>query len=144
MLKKIPDNLSPDLLKMLMEMGHGDEIVIGDGNFAAAGYGRRLVRMDGLGTAELLESILEFFPLDTFVEKPVTVMKVVGDEGKKPDIWNSYERIIEEQDNKMDVMEPVERFEFYERAQKAYGIVSTTEKALYACVILKKGVKPVE
>lgn len=141
MLKNIPDNLSPDLLKMLMEIGHGDEIVIGDGNFAAAGFANRLVRMDGLGNKELLTSILEFFPLDTFVEYPVTVMKVARDTDKKPEIWNDYESIIEEKENKTNVMTSIERFEFYERSKNAYGIVSTTERALYACIILKKGVK---
>lgn len=141
MLKKIPDNLNPDLLKIMMEMGHGDELVIGDGNFGAAGFAKRLVRMEGNGTCEILESILEFFPLDTFVEKPVTVMKVVGDDSKKPEIWRDYERIIEEQDNKVDVMGSIERFEFYERSKEAYAIVSTSEKSLYACMIIKKGVK---
>lgn len=142
MLKNIPDNLSPELLKILMEMGHGDELVIGDGNFAAAGYGKRLVRMDGLGTAELLESILTFFPLDTFVEKPVTVMNVVGDETERPEIWDVYDKIIKDKENMEDVVEGIERFSFYERAKEAYAIVSTSERALYACMILTKGVKP--
>lgn len=142
MLKNIPNNLNPDLLKILMEMGHGDELVIGDGNFAAAGFAKRLVRCDGLNTPELLESILTFFPLDTFVEQPVTVMKVVGNESEKPEIWNVYEDIIWEKDGKKEAMNAIERFEFYERAKEAYAIVSTTESSLYACLILKKGVKP--
>ena len=141
MLKNIPNNLSPKLLKIMMEMGHGDELVIGDGNFAAAGYGKRLVRADGLGTAELLESILAFFPLDTFVAKPVTLMEVVGDSDKEPEIWKDYRRIIEEQEQKSNVTEAIERFAFYKRAKKAYAIVSTTETSLYACMIIKKGVK---
>ena len=141
MLKKIPNNLSPKLLKIMMEMGHGDELVIGDGNFAAAGYGKRLVRADGLGTLELLESILEFFPLDTFVPKPVTLMEVVGDPQKEPEIWKDYKRVIQEKEQKTEVIETIERFEFYKRAKKAYAIVSTTETSLYACMILKKGVK---
>lgn len=141
MLKNIPNNLSPKLLKIMMEMGHGDELVIGDGNFAAAGYAKRLVRADGIGTVPLLESILEFFPLDTFVNKSVTLMEVVGDPDKEPEIWKDYKRIIKEKEQKIDVIETVERFEFYQRAKKSYAIVSTTETSLYACMIIKKGVK---
>lgn len=142
MLKGIPDCLSPELLKIMMEMGHGDELVIGDGNFGAAGFAKRLVRCDGLGCEELLEAILTFFPLDTFVEMPITVMSVVGDENAKPDIWYSFERIAKDKEGKEQKFEKVERFEFYERAKKAYAIVATSEEALYACIILKKGVKP--
>lgn len=142
MLKKIPNVLNPELLKIMMEMGHGDELVIGDGNFAAAGFAKRLVRCDGVDLPTLLPAILEFFPLDTFVEKPVTLMEVVGNKDEKPEIWGKIEKIIKEQEGKTEVIETIERFEFYERAKKAYAIVSTTETALYACMIIKKGVKP--
>jgi len=142
MLKNIPDNLSPELLKIMMEMGHGDELVIGDGNFAAAGFAKRLVRCDGQGTEDLLESILAFFPLDRFVEKSVTLMKVVNDPDASPKIWQSYEDIIMRQEGLTHVIETIERFDFYERAKNAYAIVATSESALYACMIIKKGVKP--
>ncbi len=142
MLKKIPNNLSPELLKIMMEMGHGDELVIGDGNFAAAGFAKRLVRADGQGTVELLNSILEFLPLDTFVDKPVKLMKVVDNPEQEPEIWSDYRQVIKDKENKTEVIETLERFEFYDRAKKAYAIVATTEMSLYACMILKKGVKP--
>ncbi len=142
MLKHIPNCLTPDLLKILMEMGHGDELVVGDGNFAAAGFAQRLVRCDGMGVAPILEAILTYFPLDTFVPQPFSVMEVVGDAAAKPEIWNEFERIAKEKDGYERGFEKVERFEFYERAKKAYAIVATTEEALYACLILKKGVKP--
>lgn len=140
MLKGIPSILSPDLLKILMEMGHGDEIVLGDGNFPAASYAQRLVRCDGHGVPELLDAILELFPLDTFVEKPVVLMEVVPGDNTKPVIWDEYRDIVQKYEPSLANFEHMERFAFYERAKKAYAIIATGEKALYANIILKKGV----
>lgn len=141
MLKGIPSILSPELLKILMEMGHGDEIVLGDGNFPAASYAKRLVRLDGHGVPEILDAILKIFPLDTFVENPVSLMAVVPGDNTKPVIWDEYRSIIRKYDEKMaDKIEFVERFKFYERAKNAYAILATGESALYANIILKKGV----
>ena len=137
MLKGIPSIISPELLKILMEMGHGDEIVIGDGNFPGASISNRCVRCDGHGVPELLEAILKLFPLDTY-EKPVYVMeKVAGDNVETP-IWEEYKKIIKPHTD--ENMEQIERFAFYERAKKAYAVVMTGESALYANIILKKGV----
>lgn len=137
MLKGIPNIISPELLKILMEMGHGDEIVIGDGNFPGASINERCVRCDGHGVPELLEAILKLFPLDTY-QKPVYLMeKVKGDDVETP-IWDKYKEIIELHTN--EEMQQIERFEFYERAKKAYAVVMTGESALYANIILKKGV----
>ena len=140
MLNGIPSILSPELLKVLMEMGHADELVIGDGNFPAASMAQRLVRCDGHGVPELLDAILRFFPLDSFVDKPVALMEVVPGDPTVPKIWKTYEQIVAKHsglDTKIDFME---RFAFYERAKKAYCIVATGEAAIYANVILKKGV----
>lgn len=139
MLKGIPSILSPELLKVLMEMGHGDEIVIADGNFPAANVAQRLIRSDGNGVPELLDAILRFFPLDTFVDNPVALMAVVPGDTYKPTIWEDYRRIIAKYEELTD-FSFVERFAFYERAREAYAIVATSEMALYANVILKKGV----
>ena len=140
MLKNIPSILSPELLKILMEMGHGDEIVIADGNFPAASIARRLIRADGHGVPPVLEAVLKLFPLDIYVPKPVALMQVVpGDKVETP-IWNVYDRIIRASGEKFDGFENVERFAFYERAKKAYAVVATGESALYANIILKKGV----
>ena len=139
MLKGIPSILSPELLKVLMEMGHGDEIVIADGNFPAASLAQRLIRSDGNGVPELLDAILRFFPLDTFVDNPVALMAVVPGDTYKPTIWADYHRIVAEHEESTD-FSFVERFAFYERAREAYAIVATSETALYANVILKKGV----
>ena len=139
MLKGVPSILSPELLKILMEMGHGDELVIGDGNFPAASMSQRLVRADGHGVPELLDAILTFFPLDTFVDKPVALMAVVGG-GDEPPIWQTYREIINRRSPEASGIEHVERFAFYDRPRLGYAIVATGESALYANVVLKKGV----
>jgi L-fucose mutarotase len=139
MLKGIPSILTPDLLKILMEMGHGDEIIIADGNFPAASIARRLVRLDGNMVPELLEAILKFFPLDQYVKLPVALMQVVPGDPCKPTIWEKYRAICQKQENFID-FEMVERFAFYERAKIAYAVIATGETAQYANVILKKGV----
>ena len=143
MLKGISPILSPELLKALCEMGHGDELVIADGNFPSASVGKDavVIRADGHGTAELLDAILRLFPLDTYVEKPVALMQVVpGDKEPTPAIWKEYETILEKHEPGNCRMETVERFAFYERAKKAYAIVATGETAAYANILLKKGV----
>jgi len=140
MLKGIPSILSPELLKILMEMGHGDEIVIGDGNFPAASHAQRLVRCDGHGVPEVLEAILKLFPLDTFVEKPVALMAKVPGDNYEPVIWETYKSIVRSFDERAADFEFVERFQFYERTRKAYAVIATGETARYANIILKKGI----
>jgi L-fucose mutarotase len=140
MLKGIPAILSPELLKVMMEMGHGDELVIGDGNFPAASMARRLIRADGHGVAELLEAVMKFFPLDGFVDRPVSLMAVVPGDSTEPTIWEKYRGILKSAEADFKDFEFVERFDFYERAKKAYAILATGEEALYANIILKKGV----
>ena len=139
MLKHIPSNLTPDLLKVLMEMGHGDEIVIADGNFPSASHANHLIRLDGLSIPEVLDSILKLFPLDTFVDAPITYMAIPEGE-PDPEIWLRYNEVLVEFKEEFNSVEKVGRFEFYERAKKAYAIIATSETALYANVILKKGV----
>ena len=137
MLKGIPSIISPELLKILMEMGHGDEIVIGDGNFPGESINKKCIRCDGHGVPELLEAILKLFPLDVY-QKPVYLMdKVPGDTVETP-IWEEYAKIIAPYTKEKPEM--IERFAFYERAKNAYAVVMTGESALYANIILKKGV----
>ncbi len=137
MLKGIPSIISPECLKILMEMGHGDEIVLADGNFPGASHARNLIRADGHGVPELLEAILKLFPLDTYA-KPVYLMeKVPGDTVETP-IWDVYREITGKYTS--EEPEQIERFAFYERAKKAYAVIMTGESALYANIILKKGV----
>lgn len=140
MLKNVPPIISPDLMKVLMEMGHGDEIVLADGNFPAASNAQRLLRCDGHGVPELLEAVLAFLPLDVYVDRPVALMSVVPGDDTKPTIWQQYRQIVQRSGEKFSDFEFVERFAFYERARQAFAVVATSEKALYANVILKKGV----
>ncbi len=140
MLKGIPKIISPELMKVLMEMGHSDEIVIADGNFPAGTCASNyLVRCDGHNVPEILDAILTLFPLDPYVEAPVALMEVVPGDKVVPVIWDQYEEIIKQHEPNIKI-ENIERFAFYERAKKAYAIVATGEGALYANIILKKGV----
>lgn len=140
MLKGIPSILSPELFKIMMEMGHGDELVLADANFPAASHAQRLVRCDGHGVPELLDAILTFFPLDSYAEHAVALMAVVPGDPVKPVIWDEYRTIVKKY--APEAAEPafVERFAFYERAKQAYAVVATGEGALYANIVLKKGV----
>lgn len=140
MLKHIPSVLSPKLLKILMEMGHGDEIVIADGNFPSAAIAQRLVRLDGHGVPEVLEAVMRFFPLDSYTEKPVALMEVVFGDPVVPTIWDKYRRILKKAEPQHCEIEFIERFAFYERAKKAYAVIATGETAIYANILLKKGV----
>src|SRR3989339_1391548 len=140
MLKNKSKIISPELLKVLCEMGHGDEIVIADGNFPAAGIAQRLIRADGHGVPELLEAILKLFPLDQYVAKPAAIMAVVPGDNTKPVIWDEYRKIIKASGENFTDFDSVERFAFYERAKKAFAVVATGESAIYANIILKKGV----
>ena len=143
MLKGISPLLSPEMLKVLCEMGHSDRIVLADGNFPCESMGKNAIvlRCDGHGTAELLEAILQVFPLDTYVEHPVNLMQVMPGDPVETPIWDTYRGIIRSHDDRGDAaIGSIERFAFYEEAKKAYAIIATGEKALYANGILQKGV----
>lgn len=143
MLKNIPQILSPQLLKVLCEMGHSDQIVISDGNFPAESMGKDsiVIRCDGHGVPELLDAILTVFPLDTYVDKPVSLMEVMPGDNVETPIWDTYKEIIQKHDNRgEETVGTIERFKFYDEAKKSYAIIATGEKALYANVILQKGV----
>ena len=143
MLKGIPKILSPELLKVLCEMGHSDRLVIGDGNFPAETMGKNaiVIRMDGHSACDVLKAILEVFPLDTYVEKPVNLMQVMPGDTVETPIWAEYEKTVAANDKRgADAIGQIERFAFYEEAKKAYAIIATGENALYANVMLQKGV----
>ncbi len=139
MLKNIPEILTPGLLKILDEMGHGDEIVLADANFPAASNANKLIVYRGVGVIPVLEGILQLFPLDTFVPSPVKVMRPVDENEPEPAIWEEYKSVIEQYFSPLKEFELIERFDFYKHAQNAYAIVSTAEKTGYANIILKKG-----
>ena len=143
MLKGIPKIISPELLKVLSEMGHSDRLVISDGNFPAESMGKDaiVIRMDGHGVPEILDAVLQLFPLDTYVEHPVNLMEVMPGDNVETPIWNTYREIVEKYDERgADAIGQIERFAFYEEAKKVYAIIATGESALYANIMLQKGV----
>ena len=140
MLKGIPPILTPELLKVLMEMGHGDELVLADGNFPKFAHPANVIRLDGHGIPEILDAILKFMPLDPYVEHPTILMEVLPNDPYKPEIWPVYREIGKKYEKDGLREETIDKFTFYERAKKAYAVVTTSEGALYANVILKKGV----
>ena len=143
MLKGISKILSPELLKVLCEMGHSDRLVIADGNFPAETMGKNaiVIRMDGHGVCDVLDAILQLFPLDTYVEKPVNLMQVMAGDNVETPIWKKYENIVSKYDERGEkAIGQIERFAFYEEAKTAYAIIATGESALYANVMIQKGV----
>ncbi|GMA61084.1 L-fucose mutarotase [Alicyclobacillus fastidiosus] len=140
MLYGISKLISPELIKVLMEMGHGDEIVLADGNFPAMSHGATVIRADGHGMVPLLEEILKLFPLDAYVEKPAALMQVVQGDTVETPIWDQFVSIFRQHTSLTEPFEHLDRFAFYERARKACAVVATGEGAQYANIILKKGV----
>lgn len=143
MLKGIPQILSPELLKALCEMGHGDYLVIADGNFPAQSVGKdtRVIRCDGHGVPELLQAILKVIPTDTYVEHPVNLMAPEPQDPKHFPIWDTIYDIVERAEGKSrEKIGYIERFAFYEESKKAFAVIATGEQAVYANVMLQKGV----
>jgi len=141
MLKGISSTLSPMLLKVLCEMGHGDEICIADGGFPSESIAKNniIVRADGIGAREMLKAILPLFPLDQYDEENFILMDVIPGDPVKPVIWEDYKRIlgVYEPETKLTLLD---RDAYYERARHAYAVIATSEMAQYANIILKKGV----
>ncbi len=137
MLKNVDKLLTGDLLKILCDMGHGDELVIADANFPADAYAQRLIQLPGIDGVRAAEAILSVFPLDTYSD-PVFLMDLTeSDKAKgmpRPEIWAKYHDAC--------VVEPklLERYVFYERAKKAYAIIQTGEERQYGNLLLVKGV----
>jgi L-fucose mutarotase len=127
-------------MKTLMEMGHSDEIIIADGNYPVHSQGVKVIRADGLEVAPLLSAILDFLPLDSYSDCSVALMEVVKGDPTLPLIWEEYKSIIEEKGYSLEVIENIDRFDFYERSKKAFAIIATSDKVLYANILLKKGV----
>ena len=146
MLKNIPPILSPELLKVLSEMGHGNRICIGDGNFPGASMAKAknavFLRADGHGVPELLDAILTVIPLDAYVETPAMLMeKMDCDKDLEIPVWDEYKKIIAKHDDRgAAAVGNYERFEFYEQAKDCYCILQSGETAIYANIILQKGV----
>ena len=143
MLRGIPNCLSPELLKVIAEMGHGDVLVIGDAFYPSASSARHsmLVRADGVRATEILDAVLRFFPLDRSVETPVLIMdKQDCDKEIPTPIWEEYREVVRRYDDRGDgCVGMIDRFDFYKAAEKAYAVEATGETALYGCMMIQKG-----
>lgn len=143
MLKGISPIISPALIKILYEMGHGDKIVLADSNYPVESCGKesKVVRCDGHKMPDLLKGILQLFPLDTFCDNPVILMSPPKEDNYDPPIWKTYQSLIsKEYSSGQDTIKTISRFDFYEESKNAYAIVATGEMAVYASVILQKGI----
>ena len=140
MLKGLDPVLGPDLLHVLAAMGHGDELVVADGNFPAASLARRLVRLDGVDAPRALRAVLSVLPLDTFTPTPAAVMAVVGDPDALPEPVREFQALVDAAAGRAVPLATLERFAFYERARAAFAIVATGERRPYGNILLVKGV----
>jgi len=138
MLKGISPVVSPELLKTLAEMGHGDEIVISDAHFPAHTFNARVIRADGIPADRLLAGIIPLFELDSYAT-PVVMMDAVKGDTLDSEVEKRYRAALGYDGG----IERMERFAFYERARKAYAVILSGETAKYGNIILKKGVTPV-
>lgn len=137
MLKGISKLITPELIKILMEMGHGDEIVFGDGNFPAASHAQRLIRADGHSIPAMLDAILPLFPLDNAVDFAAILM---DNRNAEPSIWNVYREKLGAYPDGDKRFLVISKPDFYERAMKAYCVVATSESERFANLILRKGI----
>ena len=136
MLNRIDKRLTGDLLKILCDMGHGDEIVVVDANFPAETCGKRVIRMPGLSGTDVLAAVLSVFPLDTYTQ-PAVIMDLTEDDKEKlpiPAIWGEFEKVAGVP------LEKISRMSFYDRAKNAYAVIQTGEERIYGNILLVKGV----
>lgn len=138
MLKNLPKILSPELLKALSEMGHGDELVIADANFPAHKMNKRVIRADGISGTDMLKAVLTVIPLDTYAKENFMLMKTTNGD-PTPAIWKEYDKIAKSLDKNVK-KKMIERFAFYERSKDAYLVIETGEERIYGNIIIKKGV----
>ncbi len=141
MLKGIAPCLSPDLLKVLAEMGHGDEVILADAHFPGHSMNARVLRADGVRIVQLLDGILPLFELDSYAAPLVMMAAVTGDR-LDPAVETSYMKAIRRHVPRAKNPERIDRFAFYNRAGAAFAVVMTGETAKYGNILLKKGVTP--
>ena len=141
MLRNIPKIIPPELVKTMMEMGHSDVLIIADANFPGTAHAKKIIRMDGIMIPELLEAVLQLFPLDNFIENPVRLMRNLPTE-PVPEIWETYRELLKkyDKDDAFHDFEFIDRLPFYKTAEEAFVIVQTGDESRYGNLILKKGV----
>ena len=141
MLKGISPYLSPDLLKTLAEMGHGDEIILADAHFPGHTFCQRVLRADGVPISTLLDAILPVFELDSYAP-PLVMMQVVQGDALDPQVEIDYLQAIRRHAPNAPAPERIDRFAFYDRAKTVYAVLMTGEARKYGNILLKKGVTP--
>ena len=137
MLKGVPRIIPPELLKILAQMGHGDELVISDAHFPAHSISSNVVRADAVGSPEMMKAILKLIELDQYVDKPVMLMQPVPGDNIDPELLAEIKTAL---GNDADRIDYIERFAFYERARKSFAVVVSGETRIYGNIIIKKGV----
>ena len=137
MLKGVPAIISPDLLAILAQMGHGDELVISDAHFPAYSVNPNVVRVDAATSPELLKAILKLIELDQYVDKPVMMMDPVPGDNLDPELMAEVKEYLGKDADRIDY---IERFAFYDRAREAFAVVVSGERRIYGNIIVKKGV----
>jgi L-fucose mutarotase len=143
MLKGISPIISPELLKVLAEMGHGEEIIISDAHFPAYSFNKNVLRADGSKVPDMLSAILPLFELDDYVPHPLVMMAAVEGDELDPHVETRYLKSIHNVYPNVPNIERIDRFEFYERAKGAFAVIITGETGKYGNILLKKGVTPV-
>ncbi|ARB75287.1 TPA: L-fucose mutarotase [Pasteurella multocida] len=143
MLKGIHPAISPELLKTLAEMGHGDELVLSDAHFPAHQLHQKVIRADGIGIDTLLSAISPLFEFDAYVDAPLIMMQAVEGDCLEPQVEQRYCHAIKAVLGSVPKLTRIERFAFYDRAKAAYAVVVTGETAKYGNIIIKKGVTPI-
>jgi L-fucose mutarotase len=137
MLKGVPAIISPDLLRILACMGHGDELVISDAHFPAHTVSNNVIHADAVTSPTMLEAICKLIELDQYVDKPVMLMQPVPGDQVDPELLGEIKRVLDQNSDRIDY---IERFAFYERAKKSFAVVVTGESRIYGNIIIKKGV----
>lgn len=147
MLRGISPLISPRLLETLHRMGHHDEIVFGDAHFPGESRNKNIIRADGLGIIDLLDAILPLFVLDHAVKNPVVMMEPVKEDQASGELMKGYQEVYEDYTTtihrhypKTPPIEKMDKFDFYQRTEKAFAVVMTGDTRIYANLILIKGV----
>ena len=139
MLKGIDPLLSPDLLRVLRAMGHGDEIAIVDGNYPAEAHAARLVRMDGHDVTAVADAVLSVMPLDDMVPHAAFRPGIAGDPDRREPVFDALEAVVARHEPGVAVV-PLQGDAFYDRVRAAFALVATGERRLYGNLVLRKGV----
>ena len=137
MLKNIHPLLTGDMLSILADMGHGDELVIVDANFPARALSKRLVQLPASSATDALAAVLSVLPLDDFVDQPTAAMRAPDE---RPALYSTFDELLQQAEGHAIDIELIDRFAFYDRTERAYATVATGEARLYGNIILKKGV----